>query len=262
MRDLTLTLIQTELYWEDIPANLEMLESKIESISGQADVIILPEMFTTGFTMNAEKMAQSMNGSAVSWIADKARQKNACILGSVIIEEDGKYFNRLVWATPAGKILTYDKKHLFRMAGEHRVFSAGNRHLTVEVNGWHLRLFICYDLRFPVWCRNIGNQYDAAIYIANWPAKRAPHWKLLLAARAVENQCYVIGVNRVGKDGNGLAYSGDSTIVDPTGEVLFTRADTPCIYTATLTYDRIREYRETFAAWQDADSDAVLLPPS
>ena len=136
----------------------------------------------------------------------------------MIIEEDKKYFNRLVWAKPDGEILTYDKKHLFRMAGEHKVYTAGNSHLTVSVNGWKLRTFICYDLRFPIWCRNIQNQYDAAIYIANWPARRAAHWKLLLPARAVENQCYAIGVNRVGKDGNGIAHSGDSTIVDPTGE--------------------------------------------
>lgn len=260
MQDLTVTLIQTELFWEDIPANLAMLDAKIDGISEKTDVIILPEMFTTGFTMNAAKLAQSMTGTAVSWIVAKARQKRAHILGSVIIEEDKKYFNRLVWATPAGEVLTYDKKHLFRMAGEHEVFSPGSRHLTVFVNGWKLRTFICYDLRFPVWCRNIENQYDAAIYMANWPARRAPHWKLLLPARAVENQCYVIGVNRVGQDGNGLAYSGDSSIIDPVGNILFEQADVPCVHTSTLSYDRIREYRETFAAWQDADGDAVLLP--
>jgi omega-amidase len=260
MQDLTLTLIQTELAWEDIPANIAMLDRKIDSISEKTDIIILPEMFTTGFTMNAEKLAESMTGSAVSWIVAKARQKRAHILGSVIIEEDKIYFNRLIWATPAGEIMTYDKKHLFRMAGEHKVFSAGNRHLTIMVNGWKLRAFICYDLRFPIWCRNIDNQYDAAIFIANWPARRALHWELLLPARAVENQCYVIGVNRVGQDGKGLAYSGDSSIIDPMGNILFTQAATPCIHTAILNYDKISEYRETFAAWQDADGDSVLPP--
>jgi len=260
MQNITVSLIQTELFWEDIKANLAMLDAKIDTISEKTDVIILPEMFTTGFTMNAGKLAESMNGAAVSWITEKARQKNAHILGSAIIEEDKKYFNRLLLAKPDGEILTYDKKHLFRMAGEHNVFSAGNRHLTVTINGWKLRTFICYDLRFPVWCRNIENRYDAAIFVADWPARRALHWKTLLPARAVENQSYVIGVNRVGKDGNGLTYSGDSSIVDPLGNVLFTQADIPCIHTATLDYDRIREYRETFAAWQDADKDAISFP--
>ena len=257
MQDLTVTLIQTEIIWEDIPANLAMFDDKIDDISEKTDVIILPEMFTTGFTMNIEKAAEPMTGKAVSWLVAKARQKQAHILGSVIIEEDKKYFNRLVWATPDGKIMTYDKKHLFRMAGEHKVFSAGNSHLTVEVNGWKLRTFICYDLRFPIWCRNIANQYDAAIYIANWPAKRAHHWKLLLPARAVENQCYVIGVNRVGKDGKGNAHSGDSSIIAPTGEILFQKADILCIHTAVLSYERVKEFLEIFAVWQDADGDVV-----
>jgi omega-amidase len=256
MQDLTVTLIQTELFWEDIPANLAMLDKKIEGIFKKTDVIILPETFSTGFTMNVEKAAETMTGSAVSWLVAKAKQKQSHIVGSVIIEEDKKYFNRLVWAKPDGEILTYDKKHLFRMAGENKVFSAGNSHLTVEVNGWKLRTFICYDLRFPIWCRNIANQYDAAIYIANWPAKRAHHWNLLLPARAVENQSYVIGVNRVGEDGKGNAHSGDSTIVEPMGNALFTRVDVPCIHTAKLSYDKVKEFRETLAAWQDADGDA------
>ncbi|MGV8057207.1 MAG: amidohydrolase [Smithellaceae bacterium] len=260
MRDLTVTLIQTELFWEDIPANLAMFDEKIDAVSGPTDIIILPETFTTGFTMNVEKAAESMNGSAVSWIVEKAKRKNVHILGSVIIEENKKYFNRLLWAEPGGGLLTYDKKHLFRMAGEHKVFSPGSSHLTADVNGWKLRPFICYDLRFPVWCRNIGNRYDAAVYIANWPGRRAPHWKLLLPARAVENQCYVIAVNRVGKDGNGFAHSGDSSVIDPLGKILFQQADVPCIHTATLNYNLLKEYRETFAAWQDADGDAVSFP--
>ncbi len=262
MQNLTVTLIQTELFWEDIPANLAMFDKKIDSISEKTDVIILPETFSTGFTMNAEKVAEPMTGSAVSWITKKARQKNAHILGSAIIEEDKKYFNRLILAKPDGELATYDKKHLFRMAGEHKVFSPGSHHLNVSVNGWKLRFFICYDLRFPVWCRNINNQYDVAIYIANWPGRRASHWKLLLPARAVENQSYVIGVNRVGRDGKGFAYSGDSSIIDPLGNILFQKADLPCVHTATLNYETVREYRETFAAWQDADGDAVLLPGS
>jgi omega-amidase len=261
MQDLTVTMIQTELFWENIPANLAMLDERMDDISEKMDIIVLPEMFSTGFTMNAEKLAESMTGSAVSWLVAKARKQNIHILGSVIIMENKQYFNRLVWAKPDGEILTYDKKHLFRMAGEHKVFSPGNRHLTVEVNGWKLRLFICYDLRFPVWCRNIENQYDVAIYIANWPDGRAMHWKLLLPARAVENQCYVIGVNRVGQDGNRLKYSGNSSLIDPEGNILFTQANVPCIHTAKLSYKTLREYRETFAAWQDADRDMVQINP-
>jgi omega-amidase len=259
MQDLIVTLIQTELFWEDIPANLAMLDRKIDGISEKADVIVLPEVFSTGFSMNVENVAETMKGSAVSWLVVKAKQRNAHILGSVIIKAGKKYFNRLVWVKPDGEILTYDKKHLFRMAGEHKVFSPGNSRLTVEVKGWKLRTFICYDLRFPVWCRNIANEYDAAIYIANWPARRAHHWKLLLPARAVENQCYVIGVNRVGRDGKGHAHSGDSCVIDPTGKQVSTQADVPCIHTAKLSYDKIKEFRETFAAWQDADGDAVCF---
>lgn len=259
MQDLTITLVQTELIWEDIPANLALLDNKIDTISEQTDLIVLPEMFTTGFSMNAAKLAESMNGSAVSWILSKSKSKNADIMGSVIVEEDAKYYNRLLWAKPDGTLMTYDKKHLFRMTGEHEVFSPGSRHLTGTINGWKLRPFICYDMRFPVWTRNIGNQYDMAIYIANWPERRAPHWKILMPARAVENQGYVIGVNRVGKDGNGLTYSGDSSIIDPMGNVLFQRADTPCVYTAKLKYDLIKEYRENFEAWRDSDGDAVCF---
>ena len=260
MQDLTVTLIQTGLFWENIPANLAMFDKKIDGISENTDVIVLPEMFTTGFSMNVEKLAESMTGSAVAWLIAKARKKQAHILGSVIIEEDKKYFNRLIWAKPDGKILTYDKKHLFRMAGEHKVYSPGKSHLTVEVNGWKLRTFVCYDLRFPVWCRNVANQYDVVIYVANWPTRRAHHWKLLLPARSVENQSYVIGVNRVGKDGNDIAHSGDSSIIAPTGEILFQKDDTPCIHTEKLSYDKVKEFRETFAAWQDADGDAVKFP--
>lgn len=260
MNDITVTLIQTEIIWEDIAANLDMLDRKIDGISEKTDIIILPEMFTTSFTLNVEKVAESMTGSAVSWLVAKARKKKAHIMGSIIIKEGKKYFNRLVWAKPNGEILTYDKKHLFRMGSENKVFSPGEKHLTVEVRGWKLRTFICYDLRFPIWCRNIGNRYDVAIYIANWPKKRAPHWRLLLPARALENQSYVIGVNRVGKDGKGFVYSGDSSIIEPTGHILFTKEDTPCIYTATLHYDKVRKFRATFAAWQDADGNAISFP--
>jgi omega-amidase len=259
MRDLTVTLIQTELFWEDIPANLAMFDRKVDEVSEKTDLIILPEMFTTGFSMNAGKLAEPMNGSAVLWILSKAREKNAHILGSVIIGEGGGYYNRLLWAQPDGALMTYNKRHLFRMTGEHEVYTAGISHLTVTVNGWKVRPFICYDLRFPIWTRNIDNQYDVAIFIANWPDLRSAHWKLLMAARAVENQSYVIGVNRLGEDGNGLAYSGDSSIIDPIGNILFQHADAPCIHTASLKFNSMKKYREDFPAWQDADTDAFCF---
>ncbi len=259
MDDLTVTLVQAELFWEDIPANLAAFDRKIDIIREDTDLIILPEMFTTGFSMNVAEMAETMTGSAASWITEKSRMRNADIMGSVIIRDDGKYYNRILWAKPDGSLLTYDKKHLFRMIGEHRVFTPGNRLLTVAIKGWRLRPFICYDMRFPVWNRNLGNLYDVAVYIANWPEKRAPHWKILMPARAVENQCYVIGVNRVGKDGNGFPHSGDSAVIDPMGKVMFRQADLPCVHTLKLSYDRVKEYREKFAAWMDADQDAVCF---
>ena len=259
MQDLTITLIQTELFWENISANLTAFDKKIDAIEEKTDLIILPEMFTTGFSMNAAKLAETMDGVTVSWILSKSNTRDVDIMGSIIIVENGSYYNRLLWAKPDGTLLTYDKKHLFRMTGEHMVFTPGGKFLTGTLNGWKLRPFICYDMRFPIWNRNIDNQYDIAIYIANWPESRASHWKLLMPARAVENQSYVIGVNRVGKDGNGHTYSGDSSIIDPTGNVLFQQANATCIHTERLKYSPIREYRETFAAWRDADGDAVCF---
>ena len=260
MQDLTVTIIQTEVAWEDIPANLQAFEGKINGIPEETDLIILPEMFSTGFTMNAARLAEEMQGPAATWICAMSRERGAHIIGSVIILEAGRYYNRLLWARPDGGLLTYDKRHLFRMADEHLIYSPGNTHLTVNIKGWNLRPFICYDMRFPIWTRNIGNEYDVAIFIANWPSPRAAQWRLLMPARAVENQAYVIGVNRVGKDGNGLSYSGDSSIVDPLGNVLFHQPETPCIHTERLSYDRVSEYRETFAAWRDADGDLVSFP--
>jgi predicted amidohydrolase len=210
--------------------------------------------------MNAVDLAQDMDGSAVQWIQKKSRDINTDIVGSIIINDEGKFYNRLIWAKPEGDLLIYDKKHLFRMAGEEKIYSAGSKNITVELNGWKIRPFICYDLRFPAWTRNIANQFDAAIFIANWPEKRSNHWKLLLQARAVENQCYVIGVNRVGTDGNGLAYSGDSSIIDPWGTVIFQKSSQSCIYTGELSYEILQKSREDFPVWMDADHDIIRLP--
>jgi omega-amidase len=257
MQDLKVTLIQSELAWEDIDSNLAGFNSKIDAIEENTHLIVLPEMFSTGFTMNAAELAQDMKGSAVKWIKKKSAEKNVDMVGSIIADDGGKFFNRLVWAKPDGEIFTYDKKHLFRMAGEEKVYSAGSKNITVELNDWRIRPFICYDLRFPVWTRNIANQFDAAIFIANWPERRSAHWKALLQARAIENQCYIIGVNRVGTDGNGLSYSGDSSIIDPWGTIIFQKSNQTCIYTGELSYETLQKSRETFPVWMDADNDII-----
>ena len=260
MQDLKVTLIQSELVWEDIDSNLSEFDTRITAVKEDTHLIILPEMFSTGFSMNAANLAQDMDGSAVRWIQKKSKDINADIVGSIIINDKGKFYNRLVWAKPQGALLTYDKRHLFRMAGEEKIYSAGSKNITVELNGWKIRPFICYDLRFPAWTRNMKNQYDAAVFIANWPEKRAEHWKALLQARAIENQCFVVGVNRVGTDGNGLAYSGDSSIIDPWGAVIFQKSSHPCTVTAQLSYDLLKRSREDFPVWMDADHDALRLP--
>jgi omega-amidase len=260
MQDLKVTLIQSELVWEDIASNLTGFDNKINAIEEDTHLIVLPEMFSTGFTMNAASLAQDMKGSAVKWIIEKSAEKNVDMVGSIIADDGGNFFNRLVWAKPNGEIFTYDKKHLFRMAGEEKIYSAGTKNITVELNGWRIRPFICYDLRFPVWTRNIANQFDAAIFIANWPERRSAHWKALLQARAIENQCYVIGVNRVGIDGNGLSHSGDSSIIDPWGNIIFQKSNQTCIHTAKLSYDVLKTSREDFPVWMDADNDIIRSP--
>ena len=260
MQDLKVTLIQSELAWEDIDSNLAEFNYRIDAIEEDTHLIVLPEMFSTGFTMNAAALAQDMNGSAVKWIKEKSTEKNIDIVGSFIADDSGKFFNRLVWAKPNGEIFVYDKKHLFRMAGEEKIYSAGSKHIIVELNGWKIRPFICYDLRFPAWTRNIANQFDAAIFIANWPERRSAHWKALLQARAIENQCYIIGVNRVGIDGNGLSYSGDSSIIDPWGTLIFQKSKQACIYTGHLSYDILQQSRESFPVWKDADNDIIRSP--
>jgi predicted amidohydrolase len=260
MRDLTITLIQSELFWEDCDANLEMFTRKIETVGPASDLIVLPEMFTTGFSMQAAKLAQDMDGPAVAWLRQTAIQQQTAILGSMIIQEDNRYYNRLLWAGPGDELYTYDKKHLFRYAGEEKVYAPGERLLTVETGGWRIRPFICYDLRFPAWTRNIGPSYDVAVFIANWPERRSPQWRALLRARAIENQCYVVGLNRVGMDGLGFPYSGDSAIIGPTGDVLFEKSQAEVVHSATLAFKPLQMIRKTFPAWMDADQDLIHLP--
>ena len=253
MQDLKVTLIQTSLFWENIESNISLFDEKIDGIRDETDLIVLPEMFTTGFSMNAEKLAQDMGGTSVKWLREKSRSRQTDITGSMIIRANEKYFNRFLWAKPDGTLSYYDKRHLFRMTGEEKVYSAGDKNITVELKGWRIRPFICYDLRFPCWTRNLNNSYDVAVFIANWPEKRTSHWNALLPARAIENQCYVIGVNRVGEDGNGYYHSGDSSVIDPAGNIIFRKQDEESVYTASLSYQVLQEYRKSFPVWMDAD---------
>lgn len=257
MPNLTLTLIQSELVWEDAPANLSRFDTEIDALKTDTDLIILPEMFSTGFSMAAQDSAESMDGGTIRWMKKKAIEKKTVITGSVMVRDQDRFYNRLVWARADGTIATYDKKHLFRYAGEEKIYTAGEQCLTVELKGWRIRPFICYDLRFPIWTRNLNHAYDLAIFVANWPAKRAPHWRALLKARAIENQAYVAAVNRVGKDGNGFDYRGHSAVVDPTGKVMFEKEEIADTTTLSLSYDVLKDYREQFPAWMDADDDMV-----
>lgn len=258
MQDLTLTLFQASLAWEDIDANLEYFDTGIDALNKSTDLIILPEMFSTGFSMSPQQLAEPMDGKAVGWMRQKAKETKAVITGSLMVTEDQRYYNRLIWAQPDGGLTAYDKKHLFRYAGEEKVYTAGTRQVTVELKGWKIRPFICYDLRFPIWTRNLGQPYDLAIFVANWPARRSAHWRSLLQARAIENQAYVAAVNRVGEDGNGHRYNGCSALIDPMGERRFEQKDKACNPTLTISYEALRKYRERFPAWMDADGDMVL----
>ncbi len=254
MQNLSVTLIQTDLYWENSIANLAMLEEKIATIATPTDLIILPEMFNSGFTMNVEQVSEPMNFFVQKWMKQQAAQTNAVITGSFIVKEGDKFFNRLIWMRPDGSYEQYDKRHLFRMGGEHHYFTGGSQKLIVELNGWKICPLICYDLRFPVWSRNVNQAYDLLIYVANWPAVRSKVWDTLLQARAIENQSFVIGVNRVGKDGMDLVYSGNSTIVDFKGNHFFYESDIEIIETQILQKKALIEFREQFPAYLDADS--------
>ncbi|WP_343304515.1 amidohydrolase [Chitinophaga niabensis] len=258
MSDLTVSLIQANLHWEDVAANLAMFDQKINSIQEKTEVIILPEMFSTGFSMQSERLAQTMDGSAVQWMKQKAKEKNVIITGSLIIEEGGQYFNRLIWMLPNGTFGTYNKRHLFGFAGEHDHYTAGDKRLIAQVKGWKLNLSVCYDLRFPVWARNsiLENgepAYDVLINVANWPERRNTPWRALLQARAIENQCYVIGLNRVGNDGNDIYHSGDSSIIDPIGEIIYHKAHDEDVFTYTLSRSHLNELRARFPFLKDAD---------
>lgn len=252
-----------------------MLEEKIKSIQEKTQVVLLPEMFSTGFSMKPEELAEPMEGETVQWMKRLSAERKIILAGSVIIEENGNYFNRFIWMLPNGNLGHYDKRHRFAFAGEDKHYTAGTERFIASVNGWKINLMVCYDLRFPVWARQASPpaplqkrgelepqaafEYDVLIYVANWPERRSHAWKTLLQARAIENQCYAIGVNRVGNDGNDIYHSGDSMVVDPLGEVLYHKKDDEDIFTITLKREDLQAVREKFQFWRDADEFQISV---
>jgi len=245
-------LVQTSLTWENPSDNRASLENKISSISQYVDLIVMPEMFSSGFTMNPKNVAETMNGETISWLKQMAKSKKAAIAGSLVIEENGNYYNRLLFVFPSGEIQYYDKRHLFTLAGEDQYYAAGNAKLLVEYNGFRICPLICYDLRFPVFSRNTED-YDLLIYVANWPKPRVNAWDILLKARAVENMSYVIGVNRVGEDGNKHEYVGHSQAVDFLGNYIQEPQETEGIFVVELDKEKLLETRKKLAFLNDKD---------
>jgi len=252
MQNLRVALIQSDIHWHEIGANLAMFEEKIWQIQNDVDLILLPEMFQTGFTMEHKGLAEPMNFNTFKWMKQMSAQKNAAICGSYIVKEEGKVFNRLLWMQPDGQFKTYDKRHLFRMANEHEHFDMGAEKLIVEWRDWKICPMVCYDLRFPVWSRNVDLAYDLLLYVANWPAVRVNAWDTLLEARAIENVSYSIGLNRVGKDGVGIEYNGHSAAYSPKGEQLAFSEKEEIIY-IELSAESLQSFRKKFPAHLDAD---------
>lgn len=256
--EIRIALVQTDLHWQNKTANLAMLEEKIWDLKGKCEVIVLPEMFPTGFSMDAQKLAEPMNLHIHKWMKQLAAQTKAVVTGSAIFTEGRKFFNRLLWIDPLGNTEYYDKRHLFRMADEHETYSMGKKLPVFGVNGWNFCPQICYDLRFPVWSRNCWQDgkacYDVLFYVASWPAARISAWDSLLPARAIENLSYALGVNRVGTDGNGVEYNGHSAVYNFRGETLINLREKDVVEIVTLNAQDLTSYREKFPAWRDADT--------
>lgn len=253
-----ITVVQPDIIWENIPANLERLEKIIAGIPPQTDIIILPEMFNTGFSMNPETLSEKPGSRTYSWMAETARGKNSAVCGSYIVEEDGLYFNRWLFVSPDGSTFRYDKRHLFSPGNEDRLFKKGEEREVFSFRGIRICPTVCYDLRFPVWSRN-RNDYDLLINSANWPRSRRDVWLTLLKARAIENQCFVAGANRTGTDGTGTEYCGDSLIIGPRGEII--ASDTmnkECLITATVSLMELDQFREKFPVLGDGDEFLIL----
>lgn len=255
MADLTVSFVQTALHWHDAAANRAAIGQQLAQLSGPTDLIVLPEMFTTGFSMEAQSQAETMTGPTVAWLREQAAAHDAVVTGSVIIEENNQYFNRLLWVRPDGGLRRYDKRHLFTLAGEQHTYTPGRARLVEDWRGWRICPLVCYDLRFPVWSRNQpGAPYDLLLYVANWPAVRRTAWTTLLRARAIENVACALGVNRLGQDGPGHDYAGDSALIDARGNYLVEAGDGAGVFTHTLRRDELEDFRAKFAALNDGDA--------
>ena len=252
---LHITAVQTDIVWENPQRTLSLIDEHLYTIQGETDLIILPEMFTSGFTMDAAEVAEKVKGATMYWMENQALYFGAAVCGSIVCKDGDNFYNRFIWMEPDGSFQTYDKKHLFRMGQENQVYRKGQEKskLIINYKGWNICPLICYDLRFPVWSRNVNKEYDLLIYVANWPAVRAYPWTQLLKARAIENQTYVAGINRVGTDGNDIAYSGDSMIIDYKGEVLWTKPEKQAVHTQKIFLKKLNDFRERFPVWMDAD---------
>ncbi len=253
MNTLKITTFQAYLFWENIEKNLQNLGLRLSSIREKTDLIILPEMFSTGFSMNPERLAEEMDGKTMKWMHQQARKFECVITGSIIIKENKKYFNRLIWMRPDGTYEYYDKRHLFGLGEEDKHYSSGDKKLFVELLGWKICPMICYDLRFPVWLRNVDEEYDMLLIVANWPERRSLHWRTLIPARAIENQAFVVAVNRVGHDGNEIYHSGDSMCIDPNGKVIYYKPNDEDLYTFSISKEDLSTARELFPFLRDAD---------
>ncbi len=255
MENLRLALVQTDLAWQAAAHNRELLTQLIRPLKGLADLIVLPEMFTSAFVTGSGALAEEHPGPTLVWMQQQAQELQAAITGSAAVTENGQRFNRLYFVTPDGVSRYYDKRHLFRMLDEHKRYGAGQSKLLVEWQGWRILPLVCYDLRFPVWSRYTESEpYDLLLYVANWPASRTSHWRTLLQARAIENQCYVIGVNRIGRDGNDLDYDGHSAVVNPQGEEVLQAGTAAGAHQCTIALATVQQWRQRFPAWMDADS--------
>ncbi|MEX0987556.1 MAG: amidohydrolase [Bacteroidales bacterium] len=253
---ITVAIVQSALYWEDIDKNLSQFEDMMDKIPKSADLVVFPETFSTGFTMNVASIGDS-SGKTLAWMHRMAEEHKKFIAGSCIIQENGNYHNRLFWATPEGEVEYYDKRHLFRVGREQEQFTSGDRRVITDLGPFRILLQICYDLRFPVFSRNRGD-YDAILYVANWPAVRQHVWDTLLTARAMENQAYVIGVNRTGVDGEGVEHTGGSCVIAPTGIIKARLNHQPGLLVSSLDIQEIRAFRSKFPASEDADDFQLL----
>lgn len=258
MSKLQLTLVQANLVWENKEANRRQLDDLVSGIVMPNELIVFPEMFTTGFSMRPELFAEKDGNETLAWLKQLSAKKNMVVCGSLMFEENGAYYNRFIWMQPNGLYAHYNKSHLFSIGEENKNYSPGGHKTIIQHNGWRIMPVVCYDLRFPVWLRRTANEdYDLMLVVANWPDRRIEHWKALLIARAIENQCYVVAVNRVGMDGNGVNHPGDSMVINPKGEVILHIKEIEQATQATIDLQEVKAWREAFPAWKDADGFSI-----